>query len=129
MHDAIPGSFPGFLLLASAASVRSHQVLKEIELAHAEGRTIVPVLIDLTMEQLRSAHRIIKVAIGTTTPFQASGSMLVTSRPASRRPGAELADTGRDAETSAASDVVKDIISRGTGQRSATLSPSRSMRR
>ena len=108
VHDAIC-SCPSFLLLASAASVRSHQVLKEIELAHAEGRTIVPVLIDLTMEQLRSAHRIIKVAVGTTTPFRASGS---DSREAATRIHeglGELGDTGRDAET-AASDVVKDII-------------------
>jgi hypothetical protein len=111
VHDAVC-SCSTFLLMASAASVRSHQVLREIELAHGEGRPIVPVLIDLTMEQLRSAHPIIKVAIGTTTPFHASGS---GSRELATRIHEGLGErvgTGRHAEASAASDVVKDIIAK-----------------
>jgi hypothetical protein len=47
--------------------VRSPEVIREVELAYAEHRTIVPLLIDLTMEQLRLAHPIFETVFGTTT--------------------------------------------------------------
>jgi hypothetical protein len=100
VHDAVCAC-PAFLLMASTVSVRSHQVLREVELAHSEERAIVPVLIDLTTEQLRSAHRILKVVIGTTTPVRASGA---SSRELAARVHAALADTvetGRGSGTSA----------------------------
>jgi len=60
-----------FLLMASKISVRSHQIIKEVELAHAEQRAVIPVLIDLTVHELRSSSVVLKMAIGTTVPLNA----------------------------------------------------------
>jgi hypothetical protein len=106
--------------MASAVSVRSHQVLREIELAHGEGRPIVPVLIDLTMDQLRSAHPIIKVAIGTTTPIHASGTDARELATRIHEGLGERIGTARGTEASAATDVIKDIIAKF---RSVSLEP------
>ena len=65
VHDAVCAC-PAFLLVASPASVRSSEVVREVELARSEQRTIVPLLIDLTMEQLRSAHPTFEAVFGAT---------------------------------------------------------------
>jgi hypothetical protein len=72
VHDAVL-ECPVFLLIGSKVSVRSHQILREVELAHAEQRIIIPVLLDLTIDEFRCAHKILKVVTGTTVPLIASG--------------------------------------------------------
>ena len=82
---------PAFLLMASKVAVRSAHVRKEVELAYTEERVVIPVLLDLTVEELRRAHDLFKVVIGTTVPLVGSGT---TPRELAARVDAALAKRG-----------------------------------
>jgi hypothetical protein len=63
----------GVVLIASKASLRSRNIRKEVELAHQEDRVLIPVVLDVTVEELRAAHDIFKFVIGTTVPLNGQG--------------------------------------------------------
>jgi von Hippel-Lindau disease tumor supressor len=65
-----------FVLIASAASVHSHQVIREVEQAHERGRMIVPVRLGLTHQQYIEAEPILRVATGTAVSLQATSENL-----------------------------------------------------
>jgi tetratricopeptide (TPR) repeat protein len=54
-----------FILIASPRSTASHQVGKEVERAHERGKSFIPVLINMSFEELVAKQRLWGVVIGT----------------------------------------------------------------
>ena len=67
---------PAFLLMASKVAVLSAHVRKEVELAYTEDRVVIPVLLDLTVEELRRAHDLFQrvAAVGSERPTAHPGA-------------------------------------------------------
>jgi TIR domain len=76
-HDGIPGvsclshvyeaitACSVFVLIASPRSVRAHQVIREVEQAHAREKLIVPIRLGITHVEFASADAILQMASGT----------------------------------------------------------------
>jgi hypothetical protein len=60
-----------FLLIASAKSVHSREVIREVEQAHQLRKVIVPVRVGLSQDQFTKSDRILRMATGTTVTIAA----------------------------------------------------------
>ncbi len=91
-RDAVPGvpyllltgkvieDCNAILLIISKASVPSHQITREVERAHEAGKIFIPVLLDISHEELKSLQPIWRQAIGThasiTLPLEGPGAVI-----------------------------------------------------
>ena len=75
IHAAIT-SCQIFVLVASARSVRAHQVVREVEQAHEQEKVIVPIRVELSHEQFIAANPILRMATGTAVSLSTQGADL-----------------------------------------------------
>jgi hypothetical protein len=64
VYDAIEAC-RAFVLIASPKSVKSHEVITEVEAAHEGRKMIIPIRTALTHEQFKASHKILRMATGT----------------------------------------------------------------
>jgi hypothetical protein len=69
-----------FILLASEKSVRSRQVIKEVEHAYEAEKLIIPVRVNLTHQQFMASSAILRMACGTAVTLAASTDPSVIAR-------------------------------------------------
>lgn len=63
-----------FVLIASAKSVRAHQVIREVEQAHERAKVIIPVRVGLSHQQFTSADPILRMASGTAVSLSVTAT-------------------------------------------------------
>jgi len=109
-----------FLLVASAKSVRSHQVVREVEQAHEREKVIIPLRVGLTHQQFINSHPILRVACGTAVTLALSTDNLSST---ARRIASALTfgPTALVAERGGAVESVGKPISDVRGERLVTV--------